>query len=81
MSELEGMIIQLLPATVLGWIWLIPVYKTCRKRGVSPWLWIALCAVPIVSMVALPVFWVTTIMAILDRLNATEKANRYEPQF
>jgi hypothetical protein len=72
-TGLAAMILQFVPITVIGWLWLIPVYKTCRKRGVSPWLWMVLVAVPIVSMIALPVFWITTIMNILDRLNASDE--------
>jgi hypothetical protein len=68
-GEMTDFLIQLLPATILGWFWLIPVYKTCRKRGVNPWMWMVLCALPVVNMIAITVFWVTTIMDILDRLN------------
>lgn len=67
MSE---MIVQFIPMTVLGLIWAFPVYKTCQKRGLNPWPWTIACVVPVVSLVAIPVFWVTTIMAILDKLNA-----------
>ena len=70
---MSDVILQLLPATVLGWIWLIPVYKICQKRGVSPWMWVGLTAIPLAGLfIVLPIFWVTTIMSILDRLN--EKA-------
>ena len=68
----QDMIIQFLPASILGLIWAVPVYKTCKKRGVNPWLWTLACLVPVVSLITVTVFWVTTIMSILDRLNAVQ---------
>ena len=68
----QDMLIQFIPASILGLVWAIPVYKTCRKRGVNPWPWTLACVVPVLSLFILPIFWVTTIMAILDRLNAEQ---------
>ncbi|MBA4011803.1 MAG: hypothetical protein C0481_08060 [Phenylobacterium sp.] len=64
------MIIQFIPSLVIGLIWVVPVYRTCLKRRVTPWPWAIACVLPLVNLIAIPVFWVTTIMAILDRLNA-----------
>lgn len=71
------MIIQFIPSLIIGLIWVIPVYKTCLKRGISPWPWTIACVVPLVNLIAIPVFWVTTIMAILDRLNAEGPAKTF----
>ncbi len=64
------LIVQFIPSVLIGLIWAIPIYRTCLKRGVGPWPWVIACLVPFVNLIAIPVFWVTTIMAILDRLNA-----------
>jgi hypothetical protein len=71
-TSAQDMIIQFLPAAVLGWIWMIPIYKTCRKRRVNPWPWVVLCAIPLVSEITVTVFWITTVMDILDRLNGQQ---------
>jgi hypothetical protein len=68
---MQDMIIQFIPVTILGLVWAFPVYKTSKKRGVNPWPWTIACCIPIIGAIAVPVFWVTTIMSILDRLNAT----------
>lgn len=71
---MQDTIIQFIPATILGLVWAIPVYKTAQKRSVNPWPWAIGCCIPLVSMIVVPVFWVTTVMSILDRLNAEAAA-------
>ena len=71
---MQDVIIQFIPMLVIGLIWAFPVYKTCQKRQINPWPWTIACVVPIVSVIAIPVSWVTTIMSILDRLNKADPA-------
>lgn len=70
----EDAIIQFIPLMTLSLIWAWPIFLIAKKQGRNPWLWAILVIIPLVNVVTFSVFWVLTIMTILDRLNAMEKA-------
>lgn len=65
----QDAIIQFIPLTFIGLLWAAPVYLTAQKRRINPWPWTIACVIPVINVIAIPAFWVTTVMSILDRLN------------
>lgn len=68
----ENMIIQFIPSMVLGVIYAAIVFVVARKRGVNPWGWTIATLVPLIGLLVSAVFFLTTLLSILDRLNILE---------
>ena len=67
-----AVILQLIPFLILGTIFSIPVFLIARKRGENAWLWVVISIIPVIGGIAQLVFYVTTLMSILDRLEKLE---------
>ena len=68
----ENIFIQLIPSIVLGVIYAAVVFVIARKRGVNPWGWTIATLVPLIGLLVSAVFFLTTLLSSLDRLNALE---------
>jgi len=69
--------LQLFPAFILGFIYAAVVFVVARKRGVNPWPWALATLVPVVGLIVSAVFFLLTLLSILDRLNVLEKEGRF----
>jgi hypothetical protein len=67
-----NLIIQLIPPIFLGVLLAIPVFLVARKRRANAWLWAILSVVPLLGFVVVYVFYTSTFLSILDRLNKLE---------
>jgi uncharacterized membrane protein YoaK (UPF0700 family) len=62
----------MLPMFILGVIYAAIVYVIARKRRINPWGWTIASLIPAIGLLVAGVFWVITLLSVLDRLNALE---------
>jgi hypothetical protein len=53
-------------------IYAVPVFIIAQKRKVNPWLWTVGALVSFFGLFVAATFFVTTILSMIDRLNALE---------
>jgi hypothetical protein len=66
-------IIQLLPLMIIQTVYAIITFVMARKQGKNPWAWTIFTLVPGIGMFVFLIFFLLTLLSMLDRLNALEK--------
>jgi hypothetical protein len=66
-------LIQLAPLMVLEVVYAAVVYVVARKRNVNPWAWTIGTLVPGLGLFVSAIFFLVTLLSVLDRLNVLEK--------
>jgi hypothetical protein len=65
-------IIQRVPLIILNAIYAIVEFIVARKRRVNVWGWTLATLTPFFGLFVSAIFFLTTLLSILDRLNALE---------
>ncbi|CAN5425936.1 hypothetical protein BH10PSE3_BH10PSE3_34110 [soil metagenome] len=73
----QAQIIQIFPILFLSIIYAIVVFIVARKRNINPWGWTIGTAIPFIGFFVSAVFFLVTLMSILDRLNMLEKERTF----
>ena len=66
------LILQFVPLLIFSLIYAVIVFIVARKRRINPWGWTIGTMIPLFGLIISGVFFVTTLLSILDRLNALE---------
>lgn len=65
--------IQLVPLIIVSVIYAVVVFLVARKRKLNPWGWTIGTLVPIIGLFVSAIFFLVTLLSILDRLNSLEE--------
>ena len=68
----SDIILQFVPLFIFSLIYAVPIFIIAQKRKVNPWLWTVGTLVPLFGLFVAAIFFVTTIMSMIDRLDALE---------
>lgn len=74
---MEAAIIQLLPLLTIQVVYAVVVFLMAQKRRVNAWLWAIGTVAPVLGMFVALVFFVLTMLSVLDRLNALESRETF----
>ena len=69
---MTDLILQFLPLMTLQLIYAAIVYALARKRRINPWPWTIATLVPFLGIFVFPLFFLVTLLSVLDRLNVLE---------
>jgi hypothetical protein len=69
---MEAALMQFIPLMIIQLVYALVVFLMARKRGVNAWVWTIGSLVPVIGMFVSLVFFILTMLSILDRLNALE---------
>ncbi|HEY0650980.1 hypothetical protein [Phenylobacterium sp.] len=64
---------QLIPLLFIQTIYAAVIFLMARKQAVRTWVWTLSALVPFLGLFVALVFFVRTILSMLDRLNALER--------
>jgi hypothetical protein len=67
---------QLVPGIVLGLVYAVVVFVIAQKRKINPWGWTIATLVPLLGLLVAAVFFIVTLLSILDRLDTLEARSR-----
>jgi hypothetical protein len=65
--------IQFVPIIVVSVIYAAIVFIVARKRKINPWGWTIGTLVPFIGLFISAIFFLLTLLSILDRLNMLEE--------
>ena len=65
--------IQFIPYLIIAGFYAWIIFLIAKRRNVNPWPWVIGTLVPIFGFVVAGVFFVLTLLSMLDRLNALER--------
>jgi hypothetical protein len=74
---MQAQMIQIFPILFLSIIYAIVVFVVARKRNINPWGWTIGTVIPFVGFFVSAIFFLLTLMSILDRLNSLEKERTF----
>jgi ATP/ADP translocase len=72
MQESADVFFQLTPGIILGLLYAVVVFIVARKRKINPWGWTIATLVPFIGLLVSAVFFLVTLLSILDRLDTLE---------
>src|SRR5215471_17059614 len=76
MPESTDTFMQLVPGIILGLVYAAVVFVVARKRKINPWGWTIATLVPFIGLLVAAVFFLLTLLSILDRLDTLEARSR-----
>jgi hypothetical protein len=68
-----SLLISVLPYEFIAGFYAWIIYLVARRRGVNPIPWILGTFIPVIGFIVAGVFFVLTLLSILDRLSALEQ--------
>ncbi|MGH1557333.1 hypothetical protein ACRAWD_04860 [Caulobacter segnis] len=72
MTDIQSIIIQLMPVLIVCSVYAVIVYVVAKKRGINPWGWVIGTLVPVVGLFVAGIFMLLSFLSILDRVNELE---------
>ena len=68
---------QLIPITLVGLVYAAIVFVVARKRRINPWGWTIGSLVPGIGLIVAGIFWILTLLSVLDRLDKLETSGQF----
>lgn len=69
---MQDTVLQFLPIEILSIFYVIIVFIVAKKRHVNPFIWSIPVLIPGFGLIVAGVFFLITLLSILDRLNKLE---------
>lgn len=76
-ADMTALLQALLLPFVMGLIYAVVVFIVARKRNINPWGWTLATAIPVAGLIVAAVFFLTTLLSMLDRLNKLEQRETF----
>lgn len=70
----QDAVIQFVPLMVIQLVYVFVAVLICRKSNKNPWIWGIAILIPGIGMFSFVVFFVVTILSMLDRIRALEES-------